>query len=306
MSPSDGRARSSRSFPRRRLADLVSFLNRRAADGSISWRALALAASWLECQTEHPVRLLATIVGIAAPLAVWIGTYWLAPLKISVRIYPLEIASPFAGQPTSLDADRSGRYVVTAGASRAMTIWFRESQDHWKPTVIRAPRRAEFAWARYRAAITPNAEYLAFSAPPLANKRNGYEPGTARIYIFDRAERRLVATFNANIPTYVTRLRFSPDGKYLAALLSGGCGLRIWSSTQWSKADNDPSPKFSDDEGYAGSAGVSECCTPVELEACEELPRGTDIAFDNELTRGTGYLRCRPLVLRLIRGQTSI
>ena len=41
--------------------------------------------------------------------------------------------------------------------------------------------------------------------------------------------------------------------------------------------------EFSDDEGYAGSPGVSECCpqVPIEIEACEKLPRGTDIAFDD-------------------------
>ena len=244
ISPSDERAHSSRSFPRRWLAGLVLFLNRRA-DRSIFWRALALSTTWIEQQAEqHPIRFLAEIIGIAAPLAVWIGVHWLAPARINVRIYPLETTSPFAGQPRSLDADRSGRYLVTAGASRAMTIWFRESQDHWKPTVIRTPRPEGFASARYLAAITPDAEYLAFSDPPLPNKRNGYEPNTARIYIFDRAERRLVATFAANIPTYVTRLRFSPDGKYLAALLSGGCGLRVWSSPQWRNPANDFLPEI--------------------------------------------------------------
>jgi hypothetical protein len=35
---------------------------------------------------------------------------------------------------------------------------------------------------------------------------------------FYRARRDLVATLGTDIPTYVTRLRFSPDGRYLAVL----------------------------------------------------------------------------------------
>ena len=255
-----------------------------------SWvrRCFAFVVTWVATQLKrHPRVFIAGILGVAAisAIAAQIASHFLYPAERQARIFPLEINSPFVGKPNSLDADSSGRFLVTTSTSPTATVWFRETEDSWRPTIFRAPRRDEFAPAKYLAAIAPDASYVALSAPPTANDEGGYKHGSARIYLFDRPRHELTATLEINIPTYVTRLRFSPDGKYLAALLSGGCGLRIWSVSQWSTPAGDLAPVFQDDEGYAGSATASGCCPQGDSRSCEALPRGTDIVFSDE---GTG------------------
>ncbi|MGV7219658.1 hypothetical protein [Bradyrhizobium sp. UFLA05-112] len=197
------------------------------------------------------------------------------------QILPLEISTPFSGKPTSLDADRSGRFFVTASSSRIATVWFRETEDSWRPTVFRAPLRDEFEPAKYQATIAPNAEYVALSAPPLSDKSGGYQRATARIYVFDRARRNIIATLESEIPTYVTRLRFSPDGQFLAALLSGGCGLRIWAVSQLRDPRYAGAPVFKDDGEYAASNAGKSCCPEGKMSLCEARPRGTDLVFSD-------------------------
>lgn len=230
-----------------------------------------------------PPILAIAIAGVALLLNLF------GPSEPRARILPLEISSPFSGKPTALDADKTGRFFVTASSSRTATVWFRETEDSWRPTVYRAPLRDDFEPAKYQAALAPNAEFVALSAPPLADDGGGYKRASARIYVFDRARRDIVATLEAEIPTYVTRLRFSPDGRFLAALLSGGCGLRIWSVSQWRESGDNLVPIFKDDEGYAASNSGSSCCPEERMRSCEARSRGTDLVFSED-TAGQPWL----------------
>lgn len=191
----------------------------------------------------------------------------------------LELNAPFVGTPFSIDADASGKYLVTASSSRSLTLWSRNGKDLWHSSVIHAPTRTELASAKYLAAITPDAGQIAFSVPPLSDESGGYRPGTARIYIIDRFEQKLITTFENDIPTRVARLKFSPDGKYLAAMLANGCGLRIWERSQWTSGEPNQRPKWVDDVGYSGQPGVSGCCVAADSRDCESLPSGTDVVF---------------------------
>jgi len=191
----------------------------------------------------------------------------------------LEINSPFAGTTESLDGDAVGNYLITTSSARALTIWTKTGAQSWSPTVIRAPRRDEYASAAYLGAITPDAKYVAFSVPPLSNGKGSYQPGTARIYILDRADQHLITTLSVGIPARITRMRFSPDGQYLGAILGNGCGYRIWSREQWGNSAEQPTPKWSDDRGYADDTGSNKCCADPSSTNCGSLPSGQDIVF---------------------------
>ncbi len=74
--------------------------------------------------------------------------------------------------------------------------------------------------------------------------------GTGVIYIFQHFNRKLIPTVDGRldgikVPVRVTKLKFSPDGKYLAAALGGGCGVRVWEVSSWRLVG-------SDDAGFAG------------------------------------------------------
>lgn len=191
----------------------------------------------------------------------------------------LEIDSPFAGTPLSLDGDASGNYLVTTSSARTLTIWTRTGEKSWQPAIIHAPRRDDYASASYLATITPDGKYIAFSTPPLSNGKGSFQPGTAQIYILDRTDQHLVATLSTGIPTKIMRLRFSPDGQYLGAILSNGCGYRIWTSEQWGSVADGLAPEWSDDQAYADDAGTTKCFDGASTGSPDGLPSGSDIVF---------------------------
>lgn len=95
----------------------------------------------------------------------------------------LEINTPFAGVPESFDADSSGSHLISTGSNRSITLWTRTGEKTWQPLTLKAPYRNEFAAGAYVGAIAPDAKYVAFGVPPLANDKGGYEPRTAQIYL---------------------------------------------------------------------------------------------------------------------------
>jgi hypothetical protein len=190
----------------------------------------------------------------------------------------LELNSPFSGSPHSLDSDVSGNFLVTAGSSRMLTLWSRYSETQWEPRVIHAPQRDEFASGAYIGAISPDGTFLAFAVPPLSDGQGGYRKGSARIYMIERLSQQIVTIFSVGIPTRITKLRFSEEGNYLAAMLGQGCGVRLWTRKQWTTPDRNQPPEWSDDEGYAG-IGTPSCCPGPDSITCEHMPSGMDVAF---------------------------
>jgi len=203
----------------------------------------------------------------------------------SLQRQQLELKSPFAGTPEAIDGDSSGRFLVTSGSSRTLTVWSRQSETQWQPKVIYAPQRDEFVAARYLGAISPDASYIAFAVPPLSDGRGGYKTGTAQIYMLEQPSQHMTTLFRAGIPTWITRLKFSDDGKQLSAMLADGCGVRIWTREQWTKPDQSQQPAWGDDTGYAGD-GVSKCCTGPDSSGCEQLPSGRDVIITGRSNNG--------------------
>src|SRR3984957_17455897 len=190
----------------------------------------------------------------------------------------LQLKTPFSGMPQALDGDTSGNFLVTSASSRILTLWTRFGDSQWEPRAIHAPLRDEFASGAYLSAITPYGSFLAFALPPLSDGQGGFVMGTARIYMIERLSQQILQTFSEGIPTRITRLKFSPDGNYLAAGLGQGCGVRLWSRKQWTTPERDLGPDWNDDEGYGGDNGT-RCCPGPSSSDCENLPRCTDVIF---------------------------
>jgi hypothetical protein len=167
----------------------------------------------------------------------------------------LRIKSPFSGPIWRLDVDRDERLVVASNADKSAPIW---TLGDGKPAMIaRLPIREEQRRRAHAIAISPNGDLIAYSVPPPVAMDTQESNGDASIYIMNRATGEVIDSLPKTpkqIPTRPQALRFSPDGDYLAAVLSGGCGLRIWSTADWRLVG-------SDDNGYSTrTPGAVNCC----------------------------------------------
>lgn len=137
-------------------------------------------------------------------------------------------------------------------------------------------------------AITPDGESLAYAVPPKRNEEGWPVTGTGAIHILSRRDGRIVKTING-LPTRAQEIRFSPDGRNLAAVLSSGCGLRLWSIP-------DGGLVALDDDGYAGPQAPPDACTNTPGYQRDALPDTHSLAFTGDperwlLTSGMTGLR---------------
>ena len=143
------------------------------------------------------------------------------------------------------------------------------------PVIARVPIRNEEHKRAHAVALHPSGDLVAYSVPPLIAERDTYRPGSSAIYLLRRTTGEIVRVLGGPSDDIATRpqaLRFSPDGQYLAAVLSSGCGLRVWSTRTWEFVAKD-------DVGYAGVPGQDLCCRSGSLEACGRLPDSNSLAF---------------------------
>jgi len=112
----------------------------------------------------------------------------------------------------------------------------------------RLPLSPEQFKRAHAVAISPNGELVAYSVPPLSAEGGSFRPGTSVVYVLRRGTGEMVQMLNRSSDDIVARpqaMRFSPDGELLAAVLSSGCGLRVWSTRRWELIARD-------DRGYGG------------------------------------------------------
>lgn len=176
----------------------------------------------------------------------------------------LILNDPMAAPLWRIDVDAGGQHLVSSSPAKAVSVW--SLGTFGEPATIRLPLRDEEQQRAHAVAITPDGKLIAAAVPPLRDAKGYAKPGTAVIYILDRATGR-IETSLTNIATRPQALRFSPDGSQLAATLSDGCGLRVWNTADWALSG-------SDDEGYGGSAG--SCCpagsTAVDCDPFPDTP----------------------------------
>jgi WD40 repeat protein len=139
--------------------------------------------------------------------------------------------------------DAAGRFAVTGGDDRTVRIW--ALADGKLLRTIWIPAGPERVGSIGTVAMSPDASRIA--AGGWTERIDGDHP----IYIFDRESGKLIRRIGGDLPDATYFLTFSPDGRYLAATLSAGKGLRVFDrDTDWHEA-------FRDDQYGAESLGAS-------------------------------------------------
>jgi WD40 repeat protein len=140
--------------------------------------------------------------------------------------------------------DAGGRFAVTGSDDRTVRIW--SVTDGKLLRTIWIPVGPEKVGDVYAVAISPDGSTIAAGG---WTETRGY--GEHPIYIFDRESGILVRRIADDLPNVTHFLTFSPDGRYLAATLGGGEGLRVFDQKKnWSEV-------FRDDQYGDGSYGAA-------------------------------------------------
>ena len=185
----------------------------------------------------------------------------------------LRVKSPFAGEIWRADVTADENYVSVSSAYASLSTWAIDVPD--VPVTARLPVRNEEHKRAHAVALHPSGELMAYSAPPVIAERDSYRPGSSLIYLLSRTTGQIVRVLGGlsdDIATRPQAVRFSPDGKLLGAVLSSGCGLRVWSTGTWELVAKD-------DIGYGGIAGEDLCCRSGSMEACDRLPDSNSLTF---------------------------
>lgn len=180
----------------------------------------------------------------------------------------LVLNDAFAAPLWRIDVDADENHLVSASPAKAAVVW--SLDDVSAPDLLRLPLREEEMQRAHAVAISADGKRVAAAVPPLRDDRGFAKAGTAAIYIMDRASRRIEQTISQDIATRPQAVRFSPDGAFLAAALSDGCGLRVWKTEDWTLAS-------ADDEGYAGTGGA--CCPATPGIDCDPFPDTPGLAW---------------------------
>jgi WD domain, G-beta repeat len=125
--------------------------------------------------------------------------------------------------------DAAGRYAVTGSDDRTVRIW--SVADGKLLGTIWIPIGPENVGDVGAVAISPDGSTIAVGG--WTERITG---GTV-IYLLDRESGNLVRRIRDELPDVTHFLTFSPDGRYLAAALSGGKGLRVFAREKdWREA----------------------------------------------------------------------
>lgn len=182
----------------------------------------------------------------------------------------LRMRSPFAGPVWRMDVDAAENVVAVSSAYKAISTWQLPASESF--ATLSVPLRPEQNKRAHAVAISPDGQKIAYSVPPQLNgDRTDAEIGTSRIYILDRVSGRIDHIID-QVPTRPQGMRFSPDGSYLAAVLSSACGLRIFSVKDWSLF-------YSDDADYGGTQATPRCATSGSASSVDDYADTMRVAF---------------------------
>jgi WD40 repeat protein len=117
-----------------------------------------------------------------------------------------------------IDVDAQERYLVTASNDKTARVWDLTSGRLLQ--VLRPPIGPGDEGKLYAVAISPDGETMAVGG------FTGPEGGKNNIYLFDRNSGRLQRRIT--LLDVIDHLAYSADGRYLAAALGGGYGIRVY------------------------------------------------------------------------------
>ena len=121
---------------------------------------------------------------------------------------------------TGTDVSATGAYAVTGSYDKTVRIWAAAQKGELLRT-IRLPQGPGHVGKVYASAISPDGALIA---------AGGYIGGGSQpeqVYLFQRDTGHLVRRLEG-LPSSVTHLVFSPNSQYLAVMLSGRGGLRVY------------------------------------------------------------------------------
>jgi hypothetical protein len=131
-----------------------------------------------------------------------------------------------------IGVDAANRYLVTASDDKTVRVW--ELPSGRLLRVIRVPVGAGHEGKLFAVAISPDGGTIAASG---FTGITGL-PGQENIYLFDRESGRLTRRLG-RMPNAVNHLAYSPDGRFLAAALSGNNGVRVFSTATYALTGED-------------------------------------------------------------------
>lgn len=170
----------------------------------------------------------------------------------ATQVPVLRMDDPFVSTLRRVGLESSGQTLVAGLSSGSLAVWRTDALG--KPRLLHLPVRNEEARRAHPIAISANGRLIAYGAPPLRDGQGRAITGTALIYIVDADSLRILRQLEA-VGSRAQDLKFSADGRYLAAALSSGCGVRVWRTDNWE-------PFAADEAGY----GPAPCGSPANLE----------------------------------------
>ncbi len=132
-----------------------------------------------------------------------------------------------------IDSDAANRFLVTASYDKTVRVW--EIPSGRMLRVLRPPLGPEGEAKINGVAISPDGRTVACAGWTGCSWSSSYW-----IYLFDRQSGRMTGAIGG-IPTAIIQVRYSPDGRYLAAVLHGAEGLRVFRTTDNSLVGEDKS-----------------------------------------------------------------
>lgn len=130
-----------------------------------------------------------------------------------------------------IGVDAANRYLVTASHDKTVRVW--ELPTGRLLRVIRVPIGEGNEGMLYAVAISPDGNTIA------AGGWTGYDwENRNSIYLFDRASGRLTRRLGG-LPSVALHLVYSPEGRFLAATLGDGAGVRVFSTAPYAPAGED-------------------------------------------------------------------
>jgi WD40 repeat protein len=130
--------------------------------------------------------------------------------------------------------DAEGRFAVTTSDDKTIRVWSVDSGKLLQ--TIRAPAGPGDIGKMYTLAMSPDSNLVAAGVYWAETKEQDI-----LIYLFNWRTGEMIQRITSDPPKYVGGLAFSSDGRYLAAVLGFGEGLRIYDrDNKWSEAFRDP------------------------------------------------------------------
>jgi len=118
--------------------------------------------------------------------------------------------------------DDAGRYLVTASDDKTARVW--DLRDGRLLATLRIPIAGGNEGELFAVALSPDGNTVALGGWTQVGDT------TVSIFLFDRVSGRLLRRLSG-LPEVITHLAFTPDGRTLAASLSEGNGIRLFSVT---------------------------------------------------------------------------